>query len=147
MGLLHPVDDSVQRAVDGENHLRVDLQHFHDLANRIVADREHQSVKGEASGLRHSPHPLEQGRKDCLNVLILFPDMIEGIGDRQHRRIVAVLADSDVWLADRCSGGTDVGVSQKLLYVLWRCPIGEKVAGERVAKLMEVEALKPRNLL
>ena len=44
-------------------------------------------------------------------------------------------------------GGTDVGVSQKLLHVLRRCTVGEQVAGERVAKLMEVEALKPRYLL
>lgn len=29
-------------------------------------------------------------------------------------------------------GGTDVGVSQKLLHVLRRCPVGEQVAGERV---------------
>ena len=44
-------------------------------------------------------------------------------------------------------GGADVGVSQKLLHVLRRCPVGEKVARERVAKLMEVETLKPRNHL
>ena len=44
-------------------------------------------------------------------------------------------------------GGTDVSVSQKLLYILRRCPIGEQIAGERVPKLMEVEAFKPRYLL
>ena len=44
-------------------------------------------------------------------------------------------------------GGTDVGMSQKLLHVLRRCLIREQVAGESVAKLMEVEALKTRKLL
>ena len=44
-------------------------------------------------------------------------------------------------------GGTDVGVSQKLLHVLRRCPIREQVTRERMSELMEVEALKSLNLL
>ena len=42
--------------------------------------------------------------------------------------------------------GTDIGVAQQLLVVFGSRTVGERVTRERVPKLMEMEALKPRHL-
>lgn len=41
---------------------------------------------------------------------------------------------------------TDVGVSPKLLHILWRCSAPEQIARECVAKLMEMKNLQTVNL-
>ena len=37
--------------------------------------------------------------------------------------------------------GTDVGVSEKLLHILWRCSVGKQIACKCVAEHMEMEIL------
>ena len=42
--------------------------------------------------------------------------------------------------------GTDISVSEKLLHILWCCPMWEQIACECVAKLVEMEVLQPLDL-
>ena len=46
----------------------------------------------------------------------------------------------------RCTLCTDIGMSEKLLHILWRCPVWEQIARECVAKLVEMEALQALDL-